>query len=183
MPRERPSFTVAALAGRRIDPPCAPVSRFSLARVPGVQAALAAAFERHRVGKLVCSAACGADLVALSVAERLGIDRRVVLPFDDATFRETSVVDRPGDWGPVYDRLIADVRASGDLVILDGDPGAPHAYSEVNHTIVREASVGHGQRLAFVVWEGRAHSVDDSTEEFRQLADKAGFTEVVILTC
>ena len=37
----------------------------------------------------------------------LGMPFRIVLPFDKKTFRETSVVDRPGDWGPRYDRICA----------------------------------------------------------------------------
>ena len=62
----------AALAGRRVDTPHAQVARFPLSRVPAVRAAIKDALLQHQVGELVSSAACGADLLALSVAEELG---------------------------------------------------------------------------------------------------------------
>jgi hypothetical protein len=45
--------------------------------------------------------------------------RRVILPFERRRFRETSVTDRPGDWGPLYDQVIG---SGGDLVILRNEP-------------------------------------------------------------
>jgi len=95
---------VVALAGRRIDLPEAPVPRFPLENVQEVgRRVCEALYEMHAVA-LVCSAACGADLVALEQAKHLGLRRRVVLPFAPERFRETSVVDRPGNWGSLYDR-------------------------------------------------------------------------------
>ena len=64
---------------------------------------------------LVCSAASGADLLALGVASEMGIRRRVLLPFARALFRETSVADRPGDWGERYDRVLNEVRTAARL--------------------------------------------------------------------
>ena len=91
---------VVALAGRRIDLPEAQVPRFPLENVQEVGRRICEAlYEMHAVA-LVCSAACGADLVALEQAKQLGLRRRIVLPFAPERFRETSVVDRPGDWGP-----------------------------------------------------------------------------------
>jgi hypothetical protein len=40
----------------------------------------------ERAVALVCSAACGADLVALEEAERLGIRRRIILPLAPSSF-------------------------------------------------------------------------------------------------
>ena len=37
---------------------------------------------------VVCSAACGADILALEGAAQLGLGRRVVLPFSRQQFRE-----------------------------------------------------------------------------------------------
>src|SRR5690242_3473732 len=109
-----------ALAGRRIDPPDGELPRFPLATVPLVLDRLRALFVERGADTLVCSAACGADLVALDVSGALGMRRRVVLPFDAAKFRETSVTDRPGDWGPLYDRIVEAARRAGDLVALEG---------------------------------------------------------------
>src|SRR4051794_21319816 len=104
---------VAALAGRRIDPPGVRTKRFPLDRVAAVKMALTRSFHRHRVGTLVASAACGADLVALDVAGELGLARRIVLPFGVQRFGISSVTDRPGDWGPLYRRIVAEVKAQG----------------------------------------------------------------------
>jgi len=134
---------------------------------------------------MVCSAACGADLVALEEAGKLGIRRRVVLPFAKERFRKTSVVDRPGDWGTIYDRVIAAVEGTGDLVELPpraGDDG--EAYQAANEAIVREAEAisGARERIAVIVWEGSPASESDATEAFRRLAERAGFAERVVLT-
>jgi hypothetical protein len=78
---------------------------------------------------LVCSAACGADLIALEAAEQLGVRRRIVLPFAPPPLPQDIcyVIDRPGDWGAVFDHQIATTSASGDLVVIDlerdGDRG------------------------------------------------------------
>src|SRR3984957_6214255 len=117
-PVNQETNSVIALAGRRIDAPDTDPPRFPLQNVPIVRRRLAALFSAEHAEALVCSAACGADLVALEEAERLGLRRRIVLPFPPERFRETSVTDRPGDWGPVFDRLVAAAEAAGDLVIL-----------------------------------------------------------------
>jgi hypothetical protein len=70
--------------------------RFPLEAVPTVRRRLADLLAKERAVALVCSAACGADLVALEEAERLGLRRRIVLPFPPERFRKTSVTDRPG---------------------------------------------------------------------------------------
>jgi hypothetical protein len=75
-----------------------------------------------------------------------------VLPFAPERFRITFVVDRPGDWGEVYDRVIAD--ATGDLAVVPpvtGDAG--DAYQAANVAIIREAEdlSGPGARIAVIV--------------------------------
>ena len=106
---------VVALAGRRIDLPEAQVSRFPLENVQEVGRRICEALYKMHAVALVCSAACGADLVALEQAKQLGLRRRIVLPFAPEKFRETSVVDRPGDWGPLYDQQVAATAAAGDF--------------------------------------------------------------------
>jgi hypothetical protein len=83
--------------------------------VPAVRQRLVDMLAAERAAVLVCSAACGADLVALEAAERLGLRRRIVLPFAAERFRTTSVTDRPGDWGPLFDRMIAAAGAAGEM--------------------------------------------------------------------
>ena len=174
---------VVALAGRRVDAPGTEPPRFPLENVPVVRERLAELLTRERAAALVCSAACGADLVALEEAERLGLRRRIVLPFAPERFRETSVVDRPGDWGGAFDRLVAAASAAGDLVVLDAGEGDA-AYAAANEAIIREAQAlarGSGgaprRPVAVVGWDGSARAGTDATAGFRNLVAKAGFDE------
>src|SRR5947209_4010396 len=121
---------IVALAGRRIDAPDAETPRFPLRSVGSVRDRLRQVL-KDRVA-LVCSAACGADLLALEQASLLRIRRKVILPFAREDFRNTSVVDRPGDWGPLFDRLLAEVEKVGDLVVLPGKPDDDQAYANAN---------------------------------------------------
>ncbi len=139
---------------------------------------------------LVCSAACGADLVALEQAERLGLRRCIVLPLAPARFRESSVVDRPGDWGPVYDRQIAAAAAAHDLIVLDLTTEGDAAYAAANAAIIRKAQAlaRSAQRdelnrlIAMLVWEGAPRSGTDATARFRDLTRNAGFEEQSVPT-
>src|SRR5688500_11638506 len=97
---------VIALAGRRIDAEGAEIRRFPLQNVDTVEQRLHVFLERNGSTTLVSSAACGADLLAQAAAGLLGIRRLVILPFERDRFRETSVTDRPGDWGQAYERLL-----------------------------------------------------------------------------
>lgn len=183
---------VAALAGRRIDEPNAVGERFPLRNVSSVRRRLSEVFRSDSVSSLVCSAACGADLIALEEAGRLGIRRRVVLPFDVARFRETSVLDRPGSWGEVFDHIVGEVRGVGDLVILPGEPKHKDVYELVTRTIIRQAlalcrpenssETIPQMPLAIVVWEGAERGPDDATESFRRLASEQGFESRTVLT-
>jgi hypothetical protein len=177
---------VIALAGRRVDAANTDPPRFPLQNVPVVRQRLADVFAAESATALVCSAACGADLLALEEAKQLGLRRRIVLPFPPERFRQTSVVDRPGDWGPLFDRLVATAKAEGDLVVL-GDQEGETAYAAANEAIVCEAqaiaqsSTPQGL-IAVVVWEGAARAENDATEGFRRLAAEAGFEERSVLT-
>ena len=180
--------TVVALAGRRVDAVGTHPPRFPPESIPVVRKRLTELFTELRVVALICSAACGADLIALEEAERLGLRFRIVLPFPPERFRETSVLDRPGAWGPVFDRLIAAASASNDLIVLNGTTGDDEtAYAAANEAIVREAlalsKVGVPlRRLAVVVWEGSARSGSDATESFRRSTKAAGFEERSVAT-
>ena len=175
---------MAALAGRRIDAQDATVPRFPLRNVPLVRARLQGLFAREGVELLVCSAACGADLTALDVACAAGIRCKVVLPFEVKRFRATSVLDRPGDWGELFDRLMRRIDGAGGLVVLSDEAHAERAYQRANEVIVEEACRGARgrRRLAVIVWEGRARDGEDTTDNFRRLASRAGMEERPIFT-
>lgn len=141
---------------------------------------------------LVCSAACGADLLALDVASQLSLRCRVVLPFGPARFRDTSVIDRPSnpklnaDWGAIFDRVITAAETAGDLVVMSTISAIDDtaAYAAANRGIVSEARCiadtqleAHQPPLALIVWDGMARQSNDATDEFRQLTVAAGFTQ------
>src|SRR4030095_8073400 len=107
---------IIALAGRRIDAPDAATPRFPVENTEVAARRIHELLEAQGATALVSSAACGADLLALVEAGALGIRRRVVLPFDRKRFREISVVDRPGEWGRLYDDVLDEVSSNGDLV-------------------------------------------------------------------
>jgi len=178
-------FSVIALAGRRIDAPDAKDVCFPLRNVPMVEARIRTRLQRG-VRVLVCSAACGSDLLALGVASELGMRRRVVLPFARTLFYETSVADRPGDWHERYDRALNEIEPQQDLVILGYEQADPAAYIRTNVAIVDEALRIAEQegRLAgaLVVWDGKSRGTEDLTAHFLDEARGKGMPFLEILT-
>ena len=175
---------VAALAGRRVDATGSEVRRFPAENVPTVRDRIRNALMNVQV--LVSSAACGADLIALEQAGELGIRRRVVLPFRQEQFRQTSVVDRPGDWGPVFDRIMDELNVNSDVVTLTYRPVDPEAYAAANDAILSE-----GERISrevsqdiacIVIWDGKSRGGDDLTAAFLHDSEQRGYPIVQIMT-
>jgi hypothetical protein len=167
---------IVALAGRRVDAPDAKTPRFPTAEVDRVEAAIRHELGVHDTRALVCAAACGADLLALSAAADRDVRFRIVLPFSVSNFRTTSVVDRPSTypWGSLYDRFVVEAQARGDLVLLDLDPQDPQAYEKTNLAILDEALAlalrQSDESEAIVVWDPRNRTEHDLTEHFAREA-------------
>jgi hypothetical protein len=110
----------------------------------------------------------------------------VLLPFDRARFRETSVVDRPGNWGEIYDRVLDEVQHQRDLVVLDYEQTDPAAYARTNAAIVDEAlRISREQNKlaqALVVWDGKSRGSDDLTAHFLDDARGKGMPILEVLT-
>ena len=176
---------IIALAGRRIDSPDAERPHFPEASLDAVRARLRDCFRTLGAKVLVGSGACGADLLAMHVAGELGLRRRMVLPFEPARFRRTSVADRPGDWGRLFDRIVKDVADEGGLVVLDA-AGTSHAvYAVVNLAILDEAqrnstAANLADVVAVIVWEGAPRGADDLTASFADEARGRGLRVVEI---
>lgn len=174
-------MTVIALAGRRTDATKQDTVRFPLSRVDDVRGRLHEEFVRERATILVSSAACGVDLIGQDVAVALGLRRLLVLPFEKARFRETSVTDRPGDWGPTFDRLVSSV-SPGDIRVgkarTDDD-----AYVQVNEAILDLAQevAKDDKVVAVVAWDGRRRD-GDITGAFVDAARRRGIRLVAIST-
>lgn len=175
-----------ALAGRRIDAAGAKKRSFPLQNVRRVAEALRNLLEVRRPAALVSSGACGADLLALHEAGKLGIRRRVVLPFSPEEFLETSVIDRPGEWRSIYERVIQEVGVSDDLVIVSSEAERDDAYLLVNIRILDEAAelanASRGTVEAVLVWDGQSRGPGDFTDAFRQEAERRGYAVLTVLT-
>lgn len=172
----------AALAGRRIDAVDAEEVRFPSTSIPQVTLALETLLARDPVGRLICSAACGADLLALKVADKLAIPATIILPYAAPRFRKTSVTDRPGNWGTCFDRLVEAAAGRGDLIDLALDPEDPHAYDKVTKQIIAAARESSRRPIAIAVWEASARGDDDATADFLRRAREADFETHEILT-
>jgi len=183
---------IIALAGRRIDAPDATIQRFPLKNAADVRARIYAFLVDHKANALVCSAACGADLLALDTAGELGIQRRIVLPFEQNRFRETSVTDRPGEWGALFDRITREV--AGDLVILSDRGEGDEIFAIANRAILDEAlALAHqtphdkGEQptalvLAVLVWDGQSRGEGDLTADFADESRTRGLQVLEIAT-
>jgi len=184
---------IVAVAGRRIDAADAGVARFPLARAEAVRAAIRERLVQLGATAVVTSGACGTDLIALEVAGALGLGRKMILPFGRDEFRETSVTDRPGDWGGRYDALCAELAAAGDLEEYDFHPPNELTYAQTNIKIIERAveigsdeAMAMGWRLpnamALLVWEGTSRGPDDMTAHFGAIAQQRGLAVEHVLT-
>jgi hypothetical protein len=169
-PAGKPS--VAALAGRRIDELDAAEPRFPLANVEIVRADIGDNLARLKVSDLVCSAACGADLIALDLARHMGIRSHIILPYDAQSFYSTSVSDRPGHWAGMYWQAIDAAGSLGRLTILSGTPNQQQSFSAVTAAVLDKALALSKVSLAISVWDGKSRGPDDASEEFEQWAMK-----------
>lgn len=180
---------IIALAGRRIDSPETSPPRFPLNQTEIVKNRLEALFQEKGATVLVCSGACGADLLALEIAGRLGIRRRLVLPFEQNQFKSLSVVDRPGNWGPVFDHIYEELLSSSDVVTLKYAPNDDEAFTQTNRVIFDEAeaiiktlaektssALFVKNIKAVLVWEGSPRNEGDTTADFKREAERRGLT-------
>jgi hypothetical protein len=168
---------IIALAGRRVDAADAAQQRFPFQNLHRVKADIRTLFIELKPQMLVCSAANGADLLALEAAEDLAIDTQIVLPFAREVFRRTSVVDRPGGWDKRFDHALKTVRSHENLIVMDCHDQGPSAYLATNAKIIEQAQDIarrlHTSVTAVVVWDGQSRGAHDITSEFRQTAIKA----------
>ncbi len=179
---------IAALAGRRIDAGNAPQPRFPARNVAAVAERIRLSLQHLRVTTLVCSAARGADLLALETAGELGLRRHVLLPTSQEDFRRSSVVDGPPkspdqrasqpDWGDIYDRVLQEVANRGGLRVVAGNETGQQSYLATNLAILDEAQrlggQSHEEVIAILVWNLASRGAGDVTAAFREEALRRG---------
>lgn len=168
-------------AGRRVDPPDAQVPRFPPSNVPEVSRRIRKLLGKQNPQAVVCSAACGADLLLLQVAGEMHIKQIVLLPAEAEAFRKSSVTDRPGNWGKFYDQVLKTARVE-ILQLPEGQEG----YLETNRKLL-----DRGQQLArengvpaeaLVIWNGISRGTDDVTAHFLHEAESRKLTVLAIST-
>jgi hypothetical protein len=176
---------IVAMSGRRIDPDGARPPRFPLRNAELVRERIRNLLRKESVTAVVSSAACGGDLLLLREAGALGLRRRIVLPFDRKRFRQTSVLDRPGDWG-FYDSVIDEIAGNHDLITLPPSSDDELAYAAAIRAVLDEAQ-GLGRATseevrALLVWEGRSRGSGDLTEALGVAAKQRGLSILEVLT-
>ncbi|MDQ6888933.1 MAG: hypothetical protein M3Z56_01440 [Bacteroidota bacterium] len=188
---------VIALAGRRIDAEDAKSIRFPAANIEVVGERLQQFFLANMPRYLICSGACGADLLALEVAGELKIKRIMVLPFAAAKFRLKSVTDRPGNWGDLFDKIYKDLDKQSNVIVLNDAEDDKDAYENTNFEILQKADEvyktlnkdinhssesGSSKKIALVVWEGKPKVSGDTTDHFRRQAERRSY-EIREINC
>jgi hypothetical protein len=176
---------VIAFAGRRIDAPDADQPRFPLGNVSAVRHRIRDLFLAENATALFSSGACGADLLAQEEAVKLGLHTCLVLPFSPEQFRYSSVTDRPGEWGVVYDTIVQRATRAGNLIVLPDGPEGDDAYGLVNRRILDEAILAAGEPrnvLAVIAWNGQPRGAGDLTLAFREEAERRGIHVAEIQT-
>jgi hypothetical protein len=177
--------TVLAVAGRRIDAEDAQERRFPAVNEAMVAARLVDVMVSANGRGVVCSAACGTDILTLETAANLGLRRRVVLPFSRQEFRATSVADRGEDWGRRFDAILRRLP-NEDVLELNLWPGKRNAYAAANSRILEEATEwaarSHCRALAMVVWNGLSRGATDLTDDFRRLAIEKNLEAIYVPT-
>jgi hypothetical protein len=163
---------IAALAGRRIQAAGTHAARFPYAQTDRVKRAIAQRLREDHVTGLICSASCGADLLALQAACEAGVLCWIVLPYSVPVFRERSVVDRGGGlpWGEIFDAVVGRANEHGQLIVLDLNPADPGAFQKTNTAILDRAeaiaSAANAKVEALAVWDGKADDGIDVTSHF-----------------
>jgi hypothetical protein len=161
--------SVIVQAGRRMDPANTETVSFPSVNIDLVRHRIKTKFLESKLLALVSSAACGTDLLALEVAEQINVDRFILLPSPPAAFRASSVTDRPGNWGNLFDRLIKTSHVQVFTL-----PERQQGYLEMNVRLLDNAQ-SFAKRLevearAMVAWNQESRGADDVTAHFLEQA-------------
>lgn len=114
----------------------------------------------------MCSAACGADLIALDIAMKNTISWHIILSHHIETFREQSVTDRPGNWGAIFDRIISNTP-SDRLTILPDTPETKDPYKTAVSSIIDIATSYRAlSHVSIAVWDEKKRGTGDTTAFF-----------------
>ena len=172
---------VIVSAGCRVDVPDAQTPRFPPANVNAVRQRIAAFFTKESPSAVVCSAACGTDLLVLDVAGQARVMRNVVLGAQPTVFRKESVTDRPGNWGEMFDEVMRSAKV--EVLKL---PAGQEGYLQTNLDLLDRAETVakkfETSVKALVIWNGQSRGSDDVTGHFLEQAKLRGIPVTQIST-
>ena len=172
---------VIVSAGRRVDPPDAQTPRFPPANVNAVRQRIAAFFTKESPTAVVCSAACGTDLLLLDVAGQAHVKRYVLLGAEPSVFRKESVTDRPGNWGEMFDQVMRSAKV--EVLKL---PAGQEGYLQTNLDLLDRAEAlakaFETSVKALVIWNEESRGSDDVTGHFLEQAKQRGIPVTQIST-
>jgi hypothetical protein len=172
---------VLVAAGRRVDAPDAASPRFPPQNVPAVRARVKQYLQQHGFSAIVSSAACGADLILLQAGQEATIPCYVLLPSSPEKFRESSVTDRPGDWGRIFDAVLRN-----SSVEVNELPSGQEGYLEINRRLMDRAqalAADLGTSVAaLAIWNQESRGEDDVTAHFLREARQRNLPAFEICT-
>ncbi len=164
---------VVVSAGRRVDAPDA-APRFPSQNVQAVRDKVREYLQEPRPAAIVASGACGADLIVLQAGLKAEVPCYVLLPSSPEEFRESSVTDRPGDWGSIYDEVLQGAQVE-ELKLPSGQEG----YLAINDRLLDKAQALAGELgtsvAALVIWNQESRGEDDVTAHFLSEARQREF--------
>lgn len=182
---KRAMSAVAALAGRRIDPPDAKIERFPMRNIDRVQRSLYLEFEKYNVSCLVCSAAAGADLLGIKAAINLGITCRIVLSPSVREFARMSVDDRGSYWKQEFQSTLSAVSPE-NVVLVPAQSAMGDTFRAINERILNDTialSVSNSSEpMCLAVWDGVKREKDDFSAHFVECAVARGLPVVTVST-
>jgi hypothetical protein len=172
---------VIVSAGRRVDAPDAQTPRFPPGNVNEVRQRIVTFFAKESPSAVVCSAACGTDLLVLEVARQARVMREVLLGAEPAVFRKESVTDRPGDWGEMFDEVMRSAKV--EVLKL---PSGQEGYLQTNLDLLDRAEAlakkFEASVKALIIWNGQSRGSDDVTGHFLEQAKRRGIPVTQIST-
>lgn len=134
------------------------------------------------VKTLVCSGANGADLLAITVAQELGMEVVIVLPGDAESFFPGSVAGRKGtfrnfSWAELYAHALTKC-----VVVELGGVIDDAAYAKATEVMTELLNEANGVRVQISVTEGAVNSGVDHTADAAQKAREGGVRTLHIST-
>lgn len=149
-----PASTVL-ISGHLVDAPDRPVARFPQRLVDQVSQAVAAVFDRWRVGPgsvIICGGARGADIIGAEAGLARGARVVVILALPADAFEATSVALPGTEWAERYRRLlaVAEVRQPPPSAAQERD-----VFAHTNQRMVDAALARDPQPKVLLVWDGK----------------------------